>query len=78
MKKNLPNPKTHKIYFDCGDQTLDAVYKPLQEKVDAVMTAKGFNEKNWTTKFFPGENHSEASWQKRLDIPLEFLFKKQP
>lgn len=76
LKNNLPNPKTHKIYFDCGDQTLDALYKPLQEKVDAVMAAKGFTEKNWVTKFFPGENHSEASWQKRLDIPLEFLLKK--
>lgn len=32
LKANLPNPKDHKIYFDYGDQTLDAMYKPLQEK----------------------------------------------
>ena len=30
----------------------------------------------WMTKFFPGENHSEKAWSKRLDIPLLFLLKK--
>lgn len=76
LKTNLPNPKDHKIYFDYGDQTLDAVYKPLQEKIDVVIKAKGFTNKNWETKFFPGENHSEEAWAKRLDIPLLFLLKK--
>lgn len=76
LKGNLPNPKGHKIYFDYGDQTLDAMYKPLQEKVDVVMVAKGFTAKNWETKFFPGDNHSEEAWAKRLDISLLFLLKK--
>lgn len=76
LKTNLPNPKDHKIYFDYGDQTLDALYKPFQEKVDVVIKAKGFTSKNWETKFFPGENHSEEAWAKRLDIPLVFLLKK--
>ena len=76
LKTNLPNPKDHKIYFDYGDQTLDALYKPLQEKADAMMKSKGFTSKNWETKFFPGENHSEEAWAKRLDIPLLFLLKK--
>jgi predicted alpha/beta superfamily hydrolase len=76
LKNNLPNPNSHKIYFDYGDQTLDAIYPPLQKQVDAVMVAKGYTNKNWITRFFPGENHSEASWSKRLDIPLLFLLKK--
>jgi predicted alpha/beta superfamily hydrolase len=76
LKRNLPNPKTHKIYFDYGDQTLDALYKPLQQKVDLVMKEKGFTSKNWMTKYFPGKDHSEKSWKERLDIPLEFLLKK--
>lgn len=75
LKVNLPNPKNHKIYFDYGDQTLDSLYKPSQEKVDVVMKSKGYTNKNWETKFFPGENHSEESWAKRLDIPLVFLLK---
>ena len=76
LKQNLPNPKTHKIYFDYGDQTLDALYKPLQQKVDLVMKEKEFTSKNWMTKYFPGKDHSEKSWKERLNIPLEFLLKK--
>jgi predicted alpha/beta superfamily hydrolase len=76
MRTHLPDPKHHKIYFDYGDQTLDAMYPPLQAKVDEVMDAKGYTSKNWVTKYFPGESHSEMSWHKRLDIPLLFLLKK--
>lgn len=76
LKLNLPSPKDHKIYFDYGDQTLDALYPPLQKRVDEVMKEKGFNEKSWLTKFFPGDDHSEKSWNGRLNIPLEFLLIK--
>jgi Enterochelin esterase and related enzymes len=76
LRANLPNPKDHKIYFDHGDQTLDALYPPLQKKVDEVMKSKGFTEKSWITKFYPGDDHSERSWSRRLDIPLEFLLGK--
>ena len=76
LQNNLPDSKNHKIYFDYGDQTLDAMYPPLQKQVDEVMMAKEFTDKNWITRFFPGENHSEIAWNKRLDIPLLFLLKK--
>ena len=76
LKTHLPNPKNHKIYFDCGDQTLDALYPAIQQKADAVMLSKGFSGKNWMTKYFPGQDHSERSWNKRVDIPLLFLLKK--
>ena len=58
MRDNLPNPKHHKIYFDYGDQTLDALYPPLQHNVDIVMRSKGYSKKNWMTQFFPGDNHN--------------------
>jgi predicted alpha/beta superfamily hydrolase len=76
LSEHLPNPQSHKLYFDHGDQTLDALYPPLQHNVDIVMKAKGYTIKNWMTKFFPGENHSEVAWNKRFPIPLEFLLKK--
>ena len=76
LKSNLPNPKNHKIYFDFGDQTLDSLYPTLQKQVDIIMTEKGYTNKNWITKFFPGKDHSEKSWAERLNIPLEFLLKK--
>ncbi|WP_282055525.1 alpha/beta hydrolase [Maribacter luteus] len=75
LNKNLPNPKSHKIYFDCGDETLDKLYPEIQKKVDQLMVKKGYNEDNWITKYFPGENHSENAWSKRLHIPLGFLLK---
>ena len=73
MRNHLPNPNTHKIYFDYGDQTLDALYPPLQKKVNELMQEKGFEASNWSTQFFPGKDHSEKSWKERLDIPLQFL-----
>ncbi|MBP6073268.1 MAG: alpha/beta hydrolase [Flavobacterium sp.] len=76
MNDHLPNPKTHTIYFDYGNKTLDALYPDLQKKVDVVMTQKSFTTTNWTTQFFEGKDHSEKSWAERLHIPLQFLLKK--
>ncbi|HRF18606.1 MAG TPA: alpha/beta hydrolase-fold protein, partial [Chitinophagaceae bacterium] len=73
LKKHLPSPKTHKIYFDYGDATLDALYPPLQQKADATLKQRGFTSANWLTKYFPGEEHSEKAWHKRLAVPLTFL-----
>jgi enterochelin esterase-like enzyme len=73
LKENLPDPSTHKIYFDYGTETLDTLYEKYQKQVDSVMVGKGFTNKNWITLKFEGENHSEKSWAKRLDIPLVFL-----
>lgn len=73
LDKKLPDPEKHKIYFDCGDQTLDALYPPIQKKIDDLMVSNSFTKNNWITRYFPGENHSEIAWNKRLHIPLEFL-----
>ena len=77
LKTHLPNKKNHTIYFDCGDQTLDAMYPPLQKKVDVLMQENGFTNTHWQTKYFTGENHSEQSWAKRLQIPFLFLLRKK-
>jgi predicted alpha/beta superfamily hydrolase len=76
LEKNLPKANSRKIYFDYGDQTLDSFYPPMQKKVDEIMQNKGWTKNAWTTNFFAGEDHSEKSWSKRLNIPLEFLLKK--
>ncbi len=76
LGNNLPKADSRKIYFDYGDQTLDALYTPLQKKVDELMRSKGWTEKFWITRFFTGEDHSEKSWAKRLYIPVEYLLKK--
>ncbi|WP_206203618.1 hypothetical protein, partial [Thermococcus sp. M36] len=73
--KKIPDAKNHRIYFDCGDKTLDALYPPIQQRVDSIMKVKGYSDKQWITKYFPGEDHSEKAWSKRLAIPLTFLLK---
>ena len=73
LRENLPNPKQHKIYFDCGDQTLDSLYPEIQKQVDEVMKKRGYESQNWLTKYFPGENHTEDAWSKRVHIPIKFL-----
>ncbi|MCB9326125.1 MAG: alpha/beta hydrolase [Lewinellaceae bacterium] len=73
MNGHLPDPSNHKIYFDYGTKTLDHYYEPYQIQVDTVMKNKGYTEVNWITKKFPGDDHSEKSWRKRLDIPVVFL-----
>ncbi len=76
LKTHLPEAKNHQIYFDYGTLTLDAMYEPYQLEVDKIMANKGYSTKNWMTKKFEGENHSEIAWSKRVRIPLEFLLRK--
>ena len=76
LKAHLPNPGQHRIYFDCGNKTLDAMYPQIQKKVDEIMRLKGYTSKDWMTRFYPGADHSERSWHKRLHVPLLFLLKK--
>jgi enterochelin esterase-like enzyme len=76
LSKSLPNPQNHKIYFDCGDQTLDAFYPETQMKVDLLMKKKKYGNPHWITRYFPGEDHSEKAWNKRVNIPLTYIFEK--
>ena len=76
LKKKLPDSKSHRIYFDYGDKTLDALYPPLQKRADVLMKKAGYTSANWKTRFFPGEEHSERAWKKRLDVPLLFMLSR--
>jgi enterochelin esterase-like enzyme len=72
----LPSPANHRIYFDYGDATLDSMYRFYQLKADKLMLQKDFHKKNWLTRFFPGEEHSETAWRRRLAVPAIFLLGK--
>lgn len=76
LEKKLPSPKTHKIYFDYGTNTLDEFYLPYQNSVDEILKLKGFDEKNSRNLKFESHDHSENSWNQRFQIPVEFLLKK--
>jgi enterochelin esterase-like enzyme len=70
----LPDPRTHRLYFDHGSETLDASYWRYQQRVDEVVARRGYRQGvNWVTRNFPGQKHNEISWASRVDIPLRFL-----
>ncbi|NUO02583.1 MAG: esterase family protein [Saprospiraceae bacterium] len=77
LSRKLPQGHSFKIYFDYGTETLDALYKPYQTQIDAMMKSKGFTSKTWVTREFPGTDHSEKAWRERLTIPVMFLLQKK-
>jgi enterochelin esterase-like enzyme len=75
MSDHLPSPKTHRFYFDYGTKTLDRYYPQYAEIVDIIFKKKGYSKINFRNLKFKGADHTEDSWQKRLDIPFTFLLK---
>jgi predicted alpha/beta superfamily hydrolase len=75
FQSRLPKPEHHRIWFDFGTQTLDALYPPLQARVDESMTSAGYGKhaKLWRTMRDEGAEHSENAWRKRLPDVLRFL-----
>jgi predicted alpha/beta superfamily hydrolase len=74
MAKNLPDPQTHKLYFDYGTEGLDALYGPYQKQMDEYLRRAGYMEnQNWMTLRFADADHSENAWRERVEIPLSFL-----
>jgi enterochelin esterase-like enzyme len=76
IKERLRSEMVHKIYFDYGTETLDAIYEPYQKRIDKVMKTVGFGKQQWITKKFPGHGHTETDWARRLHHPLQFLLGK--
>ena len=74
---HLPDPATHRYWFDFGTATLDASYEPYQKRADEILRKAGYVEGgNWITKKFEGAEHSEQAWRLRVDQPLRFLIGK--
>lgn len=70
----LPDPETHKIYFDFGTKGLDAEYEVYQNQVDEMMKKQGYiHGENWVTKKFEGHDHKEQYWALRVNEPLSFI-----
>jgi enterochelin esterase-like enzyme len=73
----LPDPATHRLYFDRGDETLDQFYAFFQSRIDQTVRDRGWGPDRFRTLVFPGAQHNEASWNQRLDVPLTFLLPPQ-
>lgn len=72
--QNLPDPATHRLYFDYGTLTLDHNYEIYQTRLDQQIESAGYvRGHNWTTRKFEGHDHSERAWRNRVHVPLMFL-----
>ena len=73
VARGLPDPATHRLYFDRGDETLDQFYAFFQSRIDQVVRDAAWPPDRFRTLVFPGAEHNEKSWNARLDVPLTFL-----
>ena len=73
IRRGLPDPATHRLYMDRGDETLDQFYAFFQSRIDGVIRAEGWGPERFRTLVFPTAEHNEKSWNSRLDVPLTFL-----
>lgn len=73
IAEGLPDPSSHRLYFDRGDETLDQFYAFFQSRIDTVVADQGWRPDRFRSLVFPGAAHNEASWNQRLDAPLTFL-----
>ena len=57
-------PGRNRLYYDRGDQTLDSLYPPYTDAIDAAMPALGWHAGiDWVSRAFPGTAHNEKSWR---------------
>lgn len=74
LHQRLGRPNERKLWFDHGDQTLDANYEPFQESVDKELATLGWrNGVDYLSRAYPGASHNEVSWRARIAEPLAFL-----
>lgn len=75
LEEHLPRAGGHRIYFDYGDQGLDADYEPYQIRMDRLMERRGYQRgEKWQTLFFAGDGHDELFWGRRFHKPVSFLY----
>jgi enterochelin esterase-like enzyme len=76
LEQHLPVAGSHRLYFDLGTESNDALYAPYQQRVDELVLAKGYRRWiDFESEVYPGATHDERAWRARLDVPLEFLLR---
>ncbi|MBL8513835.1 MAG: alpha/beta hydrolase [Betaproteobacteria bacterium] len=73
LAMRLPDPSTHRIHSDRGDDWLDSLYAPAHRMFIEVLRERGYGAENSSTWVVDGTGHSEADWAARLERVLQFL-----
>jgi enterochelin esterase-like enzyme len=65
-----------RLWFDYGDQNLDRWYRPYQLAADGALLERGYRrDETFESMYYPGADHNEAAWRRRLQDPLRFLLR---
>jgi enterochelin esterase-like enzyme len=76
IERGLRFARGPRLYFDHGTVGLDALYEPVQAKVNEWLRGQGWREgRDFVARRFDGADHNEAAWRARLDEPLGFLYR---
>jgi predicted alpha/beta superfamily hydrolase len=73
LRTRLPAPGALKLYMDHGTTELDAQYARAQQRIDALLKARGFGPPLVVSRVFEGAGHNERAWNARLETPMTFL-----
>ncbi len=74
VENHLPDPSTHRLYFDHGTSTIDAYYGPWETKALLKAQEKGYvYGENLDSYIDYGAPHEEKAWAGRVARPLRFL-----
>ncbi len=77
VENHLPEPSTHRLYFDHGTSTIDAYYGPWETKALLKAQEKGYvYGQNLDSYIDYGAPHEERAWAGRVARPLRFLFSR--
>lgn len=63
----------HRLYFDHGTETIDALYGPAEERILSLVRTRGYGPGTLLDLIAPGAPHTEDAWARRVSIPLRFL-----
>lgn len=51
------------------------IYFPAFNEVEPILRANGYSDENLMVRIFPGEDHNETCWAKRVEIPIRWAFR---
>jgi len=78
LTRRLGRPDGRRIWFDHGTATLDAYYAPYQQAVDALLPRLGWRRgRDVESRVYPGAEHEENAWARRLGDPLSFALRRR-
>lgn len=74
--QRLGRPDGRRLWMDHGTATLDAFYRPYQSAINLAVAGAGWKQgRDWQGKVYPGAEHEENAWARRLPEIFTWLLR---